>query len=643
MHTDDNQKILKDTFGFSEFRNGQAEVIDALLSDHSALAVFPTGSGKSLCYQLPAICFNGLTLVVSPLIALMKDQIDFLVGKSISAARLDSTLSLEETTQIYLQLRNNELKLLLIAPERLSNERFINFINNIHIDLLVIDEAHCISEWGHNFRTDYLKLARTAKSLKIPRVLALTATATPKVSQDICKAFNITPDHYINTGFYRPNLTLKFTPCSNSQNEKLNLLLSRINFYPQGPTIVYVTLQKTTEEVADFLEKAGLNARVYHAGLKNEVRAEVQDWFMASNDAIVVATIAFGMGIDKSNIRYIYHFNLPKSLENYSQEIGRAGRDGLPSLCEVLATSEDMIILENFVYGDTPDIKAINQFIDFILAHKNEFNISVYELSNRFDIRPLVVSTFLTYLELLNIIESIAPYYDNYQFKTDQPLAEIASQFDPQRADFLTRLFAQVRMAKIWHHADLDSISATIDEPRERLVKALDYLAEKRIIDLKVTGVKHKYRIKNFGSDNLALKTKLIEKFYDSELREIGRLNGIVSLINHTGCKVAFLLDYFGENLNRECGHCGYCLKEGGSEFKRINPKFGDQIQFNQFIESVKILFSEQPSTRQITRFLCGITSPAISKLRLKNHPLFGKYEKFPFGELLSIIENINQ
>jgi len=636
----DIKKILKDTFGFSEFRNGQSEVIDALLSDHSALAVFPTGSGKSLCYQLPAICLDGLTLVVSPLIALMKDQIDFLVGKGIRAARLDSSLSLEETTQIYQQLRNKELKLLLIAPERLSNERFINFINNIHIDLLVIDEAHCISEWGHNFRPDYLKLSRTAKALKIPRVLALTATATPKVSQDICKAFNITPDHYINTGFYRPNLTLRFTPCDNSHSIKLSILLQRLTAHPTGATIVYVTLQKTAEEVAAFLEKKGLNAKAYHAGMKSEIRTEVQDWFMTSNEAVVVATIAFGMGIDKSNIRYVYHFNLPKSLENYSQEIGRAGRDGLPSLCEILATSEDMIILENFVYGDTPDIEAINSFIDFILSHEDEFSISVYELSNRFDIRPLVISTFLTYLELLNIIESVAPYYDNYQFKSNQPLAEIASQFDQQRADFLTRLFSQVRTAKIWHHADLDSISTTISEPRERLVKALDYLAEKRIIDLKVTGVKHKYRMKSFGSDAQALKKKLVDKFYDSEQREIDRLNGIVSLINHPGCKVAFLLNYFGENLNRECGHCGFCLKESGSEFKRIIPEFSDQIQFDQLIESVKHLFSEKPSNRQITRFLCGISSPAISKLRLKNNSLFRKHAKLPFGELLKMIEN---
>jgi ATP-dependent DNA helicase RecQ len=643
MLANDIDTILQKTFGFSEFRTGQSEVINLLLAGKSALAVFPTGSGKSLCYQLPALFFQGLTLVVSPLIALMKDQIDFLVDKGIPAARLDSTLSLEETTQIYQQLRNKELKLLMVAPERLSNERFINFIKGIPIDLLVIDEAHCISEWGHNFRPDYLKLARVAKALTIPRVLTLTATATPKVSKDICQAFNIAANHYINTGFYRPNLTLKFTPCDNSQPEKLNLLAQRLISHPQGPTIVYVTLQKTAEDVASFLEQEGQNARAYHAGLKNEVRAEVQDWFMDSNNAIVVATIAFGMGIDKSNIRYVYHFNLPKSLENYSQEIGRAGRDGLPSVCEVLASGEDMIILENFVYGDTPDIEAINRFIDFILSQENEFNISVYELSNRFDIRPLVVNTFLTYLELLDVIESIAPYYDNYQFKADLPLSDIAAQFDPQRAEFLSRFFNQVKTAKIWCHADLDAIAVTINEPRDRIVKALNYLEEKKLITLKVTGVKHKYRKTNHVDFPDELKKKLIDKFYNSEQREISRLEMIVNLINYSGCKVSFLLNYFGENFNRACGHCSFCLKNSITEFKRKSPNIKNQTELIKAVESLKVPFKIKPTTRQMTRFLCGIMSPVISKRRLKSHPLFGKYAKLPFGELFSIIENISQ
>src|SRR5690625_3001700 len=326
-------KTLKDTFGFDSFREGQEEAILKLLEKKSVLAIFPTGSGKSLCYQLTALHLDHLTIVVSPLIALMKDQVDFLKSRGIAAARLDSSLSPEEFREIHRDLRSGKLKLLYTAPERLSNERFVQQLHQLPIDLMVIDEAHCISEWGHNFRPDYLKLARLSRKLKVGRVLALTATATPEVAADIAKEFAIEPDAQIHTGFYRPNLELRATPCR--ADRRFNLLADGLKNRSGGPAIVYVTLQKTAEEVAEKLHKSGFEARAYHAGMKKEERVEVQEWFMQSKTAIVVATIAFGMGIDKSDIRYVYHYNLPKSLENYSQEIGRAGRDGEKSICEM--------------------------------------------------------------------------------------------------------------------------------------------------------------------------------------------------------------------------------------------------------------------------------------------------------------------
>ena len=288
--------LLHAPFGFSEFRPGQRPVIEALLAGKPALAVFPTGGGKSLCYQLPALALEGVTLVVSPLIALMKDQIDFLCSRGIEAARLDSSLSLAEACEVTDRLRAGLLKLLYVAPERFNNERFLSQLKRTKIALFAIDEAHCISEWGHNFRPDYLKLAEAARDLGVERVLALTATATPAVVEDICAGFGIERECAFVTGFYRSNLELRATPVPATERDAL--LLERLRAREPGPTIVYVTLQRTAEWVAADLESAGLAARPYHAGMESAERTDVQDWWMASDRGIVVATIAFGMGIE---------------------------------------------------------------------------------------------------------------------------------------------------------------------------------------------------------------------------------------------------------------------------------------------------------------------------------------------------------
>ena len=258
--------------------------------------------------------WDGITLVVSPLIALMKNQIDFLQTRGISAARMDSSLTADEARGANQELRSGKLKLLYVAPERFNNERFLEMISRHKIALFAIDEAHCISEWGHNFRPDYLKLAETVKNLKAERVLALTATATPSVVDNICARFGIPKQGAIVTGFYRPNLEIWTTPLPAPDRDRL--LLDRLNTREPGATIVYVTLQKSAERVASILESAGHPARAYHAGMETEERTSVQEWWMSSDRNIVVATIAFGMGIDKANVRYVYHYNLPKSLES---------------------------------------------------------------------------------------------------------------------------------------------------------------------------------------------------------------------------------------------------------------------------------------------------------------------------------------
>ncbi|MEO6785386.1 MAG: ATP-dependent DNA helicase RecQ [Chthoniobacteraceae bacterium] len=420
---------LRTHFGHGAFREGQEAVIRALLDGESALALFPTGAGKSLCYQLPAVLLEGAALVISPLIALMKDQVDALRARGIAAARLDSSLTAEETQRVYADLREGKLKLLYVAPERLSGEAFLERLRRVKISLLAIDEAHCISEWGHNFRPEYLRLARVAEELSLRPVLALTATATPDVARDICKAFGIASERHVQTSFRRKNLHLRVTPCA--ANQKLAVLAKRLANAKVRPAVVYVTFQKTAEEVAAHLAKSGLAARAYHAGMTSEDRDAVQEAFMRGECEVIVATIAFGMGIDKADIRSVIHFNLPKTLENYQQEIGRAGRDGQPSLCELLACADDAVPLENFTLGDTPEPRAVEALVRKMLGGTQasppvrpagfqpaadrleappphslegcaaaEFDVSRYDLSQETDIRPLVVETVITSLEL---------------------------------------------------------------------------------------------------------------------------------------------------------------------------------------------------------------------------------------------------
>jgi ATP-dependent DNA helicase RecQ len=629
---------LKNTFGFDTFREGQETVITKILEGKSALAVFPTGSGKSLCYQLSALLLDDLTVVISPLIALMKDQIDFLRTRNIPAARLDSTVEINELRRIDADLQAGRLKLLYVAPERFSNERFIQKLRRLKIALMVIDEAHCISEWGHNFRPDYLKLARAARSLGIPRVLTLTATATRAVAEDICREFDISSEAFVHTGFYRPNLTLLITPCD--QNEQNGLLLRRLQERPRGPTIVYVTLQRTAETVAETLCRRGFPALAYHAGLPNEQREAVQNQFMESADAIVVATIAFGMGIDKSDIRYVYHYNLPKSLESYSQEIGRAGRDGKDSICEMLACGSDVTVLENFTYGDTPDPESVFKMVDAVVRHNGEFDLSFYELSRTYDVRPLVVSTLLTYLELAEVIESTEPFYNEYQFMPLKPSKEILSKYDAARAAFLSKLFSGATKKQKWFSIDLETTIGRLDTTRSRVIKALNYLEEQGDLTLKVAGLRQGYRIRKSPDDVSALKQNLLERFQTRERNDIDRVRQVVRLAQESGCIVRRLLEYFGEDLGRDCGHCGNCSSGFSGRGIQIG---GENAEVKLDPGKIATLQKQNPkalgSIRQLTRFLCGLNSPSLTQAKLNKHEEFGSLATVPFDLVMKAAE----
>ena len=635
-------QVLASQFGFASFRPGQEQVVGALLAGRSALAVFPTGAGKSLCYQLPALLLDGVTVVVSPLIALMKDQIDALVRQGVDAARLDSSLGPDEARDVSDRLAAGSLELLYVAPERFNNERFLGQLERTKISLFAVDEAHCISEWGHNFRPDYLKLATRARELGAERVLALTATATPAVVGDICAGFGIAETDAVVTGFYRPNLTLLTMPARASERDQL--LIDRLRERPAGSTIVYVTLQRTALRVASLLAAAGLPARPYHAGMSPEDRVAAQEWWTESGSNIVVATIAFGMGIDKADVRYVYHLNLPKGLESYSQEIGRAGRDGAPAVCELYACRDDIPTLENFAFGDTPTRDAVAGLLDEVFSHDEgaQFAFSEYELSGRFDVRPLVLKTVLTYLELEGLLRQGTPFYAGYSFR---PLAgsleQIFGQFDSDRAHFLRRLVASGTTGRVWTSVDPAATANDLGEERSRIIAALEHLEQRGLIELRAADARQRYTILGRPSSMGDLLDRLVERFHLREQSEAQRIQQVVALVTNEGCQVNELVAYFGEERDDPCGHCSYCLGGSAQQLPEANPlqAFETAVDAGALAELVGAHPDALGAPRQRARFLCGITSPATSRAKLTRGEVFGALADRHFADVLAWCE----
>lgn len=397
----DPQEALRTYFGFDELRPGQDEIVASILAGRDTMAIMPTGGGKSLCYQLPALCREGVTIVVSPLIALMKDQVDALVAKGIPAAAINSSLAGEEYRQVMNDFRSGELRLVYVAPERFGNEGFMRTLQGMKISLLAIDEAHCLSQWGHDFRPDYLRLGRVRQELGNPQTVALTATATENVRQDILQTLQLQEPAVVISGFGRDNLDFGITHCE-SRKAKFERIRQLMQQWKKG--IIYCSTRKNVMAVFEEVQGYGSTVVAYHAGMTDEEREFSQNAFISGRADVVVATNAFGMGIDRADVRFVIHFEIPGSVEAYYQEAGRAGRDGELSACEMLFNHADLKTQEFFFEGSNPSVEQIRSVYNLLRSRCNpdtgELQMTVDAMAAELgkDANPMGVSTALSTL-----------------------------------------------------------------------------------------------------------------------------------------------------------------------------------------------------------------------------------------------------
>ena len=382
----DLQNILKTYFGYDEFRNGQDKLIESIIEGRDALGIMPTGGGKSICYQLPAIALDGITIVISPLISLMKDQVDSLNELGINAAFINSTLDNGEFLQILEGIRGNSYKIVYVAPERLNTDSFINLVKDISISLVAVDEAHCISQWGHDFRPSYLEIPRFINSLKQrPAVAAFTATATKEIIKEIKRLIGLRNPIEVTTGFDRPNLYYQVLKVSNKSKFLIEYLNE--NFKTESG-IVYCATRKSVESLVKILNDKGFSAVGYHGGMNSEERQNNQDEFILGNKRLIVATNAFGMGIDKPDVRFVIHYNMPKNMEAYYQEAGRAGRDGEKSDCILLYSASDIVKQKLMIQSDDIDPKRqemLYKNLQYLVNYCNTNDCLRNQILNYFD------------------------------------------------------------------------------------------------------------------------------------------------------------------------------------------------------------------------------------------------------------------
>jgi len=571
------KELLKIHFNYGSFRPGQEQAIDAILNNNNVLVVLPTGGGKSMIFQLPSLVLDGITLVVSPLIALMKDQVDSLLKVGIPATFINSSISLSETSKRLTEISAGAYRLVYIAPERFYNQSFLNELKKIKVALFAIDEAHCISQWGHDFRPSYLRLREAIKKCGDPTVVALTATATPEVREDIAKQLGFKKYELVISGFARPNLQLGVLLANNEK--KFDYILEAIKSQENESGIIYAGTRSKVDEIVEFLSDYDIKALSYHAGMDSDSREWVQERFMSSEVKIVVATNAFGLGINKKDIRFVIHHDLPGTIEAYYQEAGRAGRDGKDSFCLLFYSPSDRYLQEFFIAGDNPSPNLIKEVYRFLLD-EYEFNqdpggsvlITYAELAKRLteSAPEMAIGTAIKILEKEGYVSRPNERTTNSFIKIKQNwskvLGSISSRAKTQLeiTEKLQKRFGK-EIAAGWQFI-AEEVAIVLQVKKEALNRVVKKLAEQELIDFQPPFKGTEIRILKFADpDNLSLDFRSLE--LKSE-RAYNKLKEVESYIYSFDCRQKHILNYFGEVEAKLCGRCDNCLSPKRKEIK---------------------------------------------------------------------------